>query len=133
MNLRNFQVKKLTVLAIAIVIMTGCAGTSKLPENVTIRSYTLLETAADSHRAYKQIAITLYKNDVISNEDRDKVIEFSREYKIAYDLAVAALYAYEKARTVESHARLDTALELVDKILLQFIVLFNQKTAGGTI
>lgn len=103
------KVRCLIVLALLIGIV-GCAANQSFEKN----AYNTLASAAETYTATMSSAAELYKKDLITDTEKDRIIEYGGTFWVAYQVAVDALAEYlrtkDKAGVYSSMASLSKAL-----------------------
>lgn len=105
--------KKWFVLSFVLMALVFAAGCD---DNFTANAYKALGTAATAYDTSMKVAADLYKQDLISDEEKAAIIEFGTAYRQAHRTAVNALAAYEKTRQAGDREKARVALAEYSKI-----------------
>lgn len=96
-------------LVMAIFIMAGCAS-------FTGNAYKTLTTSATVYESTMAAAGDAYKQGLITDEDKAKIISIADKYWTAYHASVIALEVYERTKSTANKSKAEAALVEVSRV-----------------
>jgi hypothetical protein len=119
------QRKRVVNVFLALVLMVfmvqGCATMQENHNQIVAGGYKTLATAATTYETAFQALADLYKQGLLSKENKNKAIEYGNHFWTAYHAAVDLLASYAKTASAEDEARLNVAVIEVSKLLGVFL------------
>jgi hypothetical protein len=98
------------ILSIFILIMMSWA----CAHSTAGRAYDVIYTAAEVYDAALSYAGAQYKAGKISDEQKDRIVNYARKYQTAVRAAQTALHEYRKAQLAGDKEYFNTAEESLD-------------------
>lgn len=116
----KIQINFLFVLLIVFSLMiNSCTNLSK-------NTYSGLAVMGDVGTTAMKIAITLYKDDLITKDEYGQIRDAYVVYKLAFDAAVEALMVYQYSKTEESEKKLVDSFGKISVASVKISTLLSQ-------
>lgn len=106
-------------LIIVCFLLVGCAN------DFIINSYQSLSVSKEAYESTMTLAGDLYKQKVISEETKDRLIEIGRIYKFIHNEAVSALIQYQNSRNEQDKQVYLNAAQDVSKRLSELLTILK--------
>lgn len=97
---------KIVPIVAALALIIGAVGCA----NFLSQSHSALDFNADFYLLARQVAIDLYKDGVINEEQREEINEGAKIYRDAYYVACDALAVYYVTESAEDKVKAQEAL-----------------------
>lgn len=111
-------------LILSLAAMPGCAtlpdGTDTEPEET---AYKVLLSARLTYEATMPALGEAYQSGLITEDQKDKIVDYANKYLGAYRAAVVALAEYVKLKNTDAEARLAQALVDMNGLFAEFLAL----------
>lgn len=108
-------------LALMMFMIQGCATIQTNHNQVVAGGYKTLATAATTYETAFQALADLYKQGLLSEDNKNKAVEYGQHFWTAYHAAVDLLASYAKTFSAEDEAKLNVAVIEVSKLLGVFL------------
>ena len=112
--MRRVRNKELLVFLAILFLAASCASFSK-------NAYRALGTSSVAYDVAMKTTADLYHQKVVGEDVKTKAIELGNIFWAAYNSAVDALVAYEKTRTADDKAKVETALNEANAAFVKFL------------
>ena len=117
----NKSISVALAMALAALVVSGCAG-NQPPLTMAVNT---LESSKILYDGTMTALGRLHKDGILSDEDRDKVIDAGHVYVDAWVAARSALAAYKRTDDAEAGRQYAVAIAEVSRALSTFLDLAN--------
>jgi len=121
MRIQKRSIAIILALTLAVFMVQGCATVQENHNQIVAGGYKTLATAATTYESAFGALADLYKAGLISDDVKNKAVEYGTHFWSAYHTAVELLASYAKTSSAEDEARLNTAVIEVSKLLGVFL------------
>lgn len=109
----------IAVILLVCLLFAGCTS------DFIVNSYQSLSVSKEAYESTMTLAGDLYKQKVITEETKDRLIEIGRIYKFIHNEAVSALIQYQNSQNKQDKQRYLNTAQDVSKRLSELLTVLK--------
>lgn len=115
------QKRKLMLMVVALVFLVGCTYNIGLVNT----TYKLLAASQIGYDTSMKMAADLYRQDRITDREKESIIAVGTIYSTAHNAAVEALARYQETRSMDDQEAMTTQIEIATNAMAELLHLLQ--------